>query len=238
MKEKAKAIWLWLRFIIKLIINYFKLNDDISNNNLICKNISTDIINSANINLRVIGKNNIENINTPFLLTSNHRSFFDIFLLITALDKAIPFVAAKKLYSYPILNKFIMSIGCIKVNTSITNTLELKQQLKQMTEHLKENSMILFPEGECNYLDKEIKKFKKGGFIAIENTETCIIPTYINIEEFAYIKRWCVPKGNVTVIFGEPFNPKLINDDKMNSAYLAEYAREKINKLKNNFVNN
>lgn len=234
MKEKLNIICLWLRLAIKLLINYFRLNDDISNNYSICKNISKDIIKLANINLNVIGKDNIGNVDNTFLLTSNHRSFFDIFLLIASLNKPVSFAAASKLYSFPVLNKFMMSIGCIPINTYSNNILELKEQLRQMVKHLKEHSLILFPEGECNYKNNEIKEFKKGGFITIEKTNAYIIPTYIHIKEFTHIKHWCVPKGNVTIIFGKPFNPKTLNDDKITSSFLAEYTREKVEELKIN----
>lgn len=238
MKKILKTIWLWLCLAVKLLINYFKLNDDITNNNLICKNISEEVIKSAKIKLTVIGKENIENINKPFLLISNHRSFFDIFLLIVALGKTIPFAAAKKLYSYPILNRFIKAINCIAVNPYTTDISELKQQLQQIHNHLNENSLVLFPEGECSYLDDEIKEFKKGGFFSLNKTETYLIPTYIHIEKLNKIKRWCVPTENVTIVFGKAFKANKINDKNITSAYLAEYTQQKVNDLKNNFITN
>lgn len=179
MKEKLNIIWLWLRLIIKLLTNYFKLNKDISKNNLICKNISEEIIELAGVKLTVIGKKNIEDIDKPFLVTANHRRFFDIFLLIAALGKTVSFAAAKKLYSYPILNKYIKSIDCISVNQYTTDVSELKHQLKQIHQHLNKHSLILFPEGECNYEYNQINEFKKGGFFSLNKTETYIIPTYI-----------------------------------------------------------
>lgn len=237
MKEKLNMIWLWLRLIIMLLTNYFKLNKDISKNNLICKNISEEIIELADVKLTVIGKKNIEDIDKPFLVAANHRSFFDIFLLIVALGKTIPFAAAKKLYSYPILNKYIKSIDCISVNPYTTDVSELKHQLKQIHQHLNKHSLILFPEGECNYKDNQIKEFKKGGFFSLNKTETYIIPTYIHVEKFKKIGRWCVPKDNVTIVFGESFKSNEIACDKITSAILAEYTQEKVNELKNNLVN-
>lgn len=233
MKEKLNMIWLWLRLLIKLLINYFKLNENISNNNLVCKNISEEIIELADIKLTVIGKKNIENIDKPFLIAANHRSFFDIFLLIAALGKTIPFATAKKLYSYPILNKYIKSIDCISVNPYTTDVSELKHQLKEIHKHLNKNSLILFPEGECNYEDNQIKEFKKGGFFSINKTETYIIPTYIHVEKFKRIGRWCVPEDNVIITFGELFKSNEIACDKITSAFLAKYTQEKVNELKN-----
>ena len=236
MKEKLNIICLWLRLIIKLLTNYFKLNKDISKNNLICKNISEEIIELAGVKLTVIGKKNIEDIDKPFLVTANHRSFFDIFLLIAALGKTVPFAAAKKLYSYPILNKYIKSIDCISVNQYTTDVSELKHQLKQIHQHLNKHSLILFPEGECSYEDNQIKEFKKGGFFLLNKTETYIIPTYIHVEKFKKIGRWCVPKDNVIIVFGESFKANKIACDKTTSVHLAEYTQEKVKELKDNLV--
>ena len=236
MKEKLNMIWLWLRLIIMLLTNYFKLSKDISKNNLICKHISEEIIELADVKLTVIGKKNIENIDEPFLVAANHRSFFDIFLLIVALGKTIPFAAAKKLYSYPILNKYIKSIDCISVNQYTTDVSELKHQLRQIHKHLNKHSLILFPEGECNYKDNQIKEFKKGGFFSLNKTETYVIPTYIYVEKFKKLGRWCVPKGNVIIVFGESFKSNEIACDNITSAILAEYTQEKVNELKDNLI--
>lgn len=237
MKEKWNMIWLWLRLIMKLLINYFKLNENISNNNLICKNISEEIIELAGVKLTVIGKKNVDDIDKSFLIAANHRSFFDIFLMIAALGKTIPFVAAKKLYSYPILNKYIKSIDCIPANPYTTDVSELKYQLKQIHMHLNKNSLILFPEGECNYENNQIKEFKKGGFFSINKTETYIIPTYIHVEKFKKIGRWFVPIDNVTIVFGESFKSNEITCNKITPTILAKYTQEKVSELKNHLVN-
>lgn len=237
MNEKIKDDLVRAMYYYK-IINYFKLNDNIANNNLICKNILEEVLKLAKIDLTIIGKENVENINEPFLLASNHRSFFDILLLIVALGKTIPFVTAKKLYGYPVLNRFIKAIDCIAVNPYTTDISELKQQLKQIHNHLNENNLILFPEGECGYLDNEITEFKKGGFLSLNKTKTYIIPTYIHIEKLNKIKRWCVPTGNVTIIFGKSFKSNEINDKKITSAFLSEHTWHKVNELKNCFINN
>ncbi len=238
MKGKLNILWILLCLIIKLIANYFKLNEDFFNNSLICKSISGKTIKSANINLTVIGKENVEDIDKPFLIASNHRSFFDILLLIEALGKAIPFAAAKKLYSYPILNKYIKSINCISVDPYTADVSELKHQLRQIHTHLNKYSLILFPEGECGYESSQIKEFKKGGFFSINRTETYIIPTYIHIENFKRIGRWFVPIGNVTIAFGKSFKSNQISADKITSAALAEYTQERVSELKNNLITN
>ena len=237
MQEKLNIIWLWLRLIIMLLTNYFKLNKDISKNNLICKNISEEIIKLADVKLTVLGKEKVDDIDKSFLIAANHRSFFDIFLLIAALGKTIPFVAAKKLYNYPILNKYIKSIDCIPANPYTTDVSELKYQLKQIHTHLNKNSLILFPEGECNYKNNQIKEFKKGGFFSINKTETYIIPTYIHVEKFKKIGRWFVPIDNVTIVFGESFKSSEICCNKITPAILAKYTQEKVSELKNNLVN-
>lgn len=232
MKEKLITIWLFLRFIIKLIINYFRLGSDEENNYTICKNISKEVIRLSKVNLTVIGNENINISDNSVLIVSNHRSFFDIFLLIASINENVPFVAAKKLYNYPILNKFIKSINCVLVNPYVGDISELKLQLKQIQNHLKNNSLILFPEGECSYLDGEIKEFKKGGFFSLDKTKTWIVPAYIHVKYMKKVGKWCTPTGDVTVIFGKPFKSNEIDGKKTNSSYLAKYAHDRVNELK------
>lgn len=56
------------------------------------------------------------------------------------------------------------------------------------------------------------------------------------IEKFKKIGRWCVPKDNVTIVFGESFKANKIACDKITSAHLAEYTQEKVKELKDNLV--
>lgn len=231
MNKKIKTLMLLMQLINEMFKNSFKLNNDINNNYKICQKISNKIISLSNITLNIKGKENIKN-QSPILITPNHRSFFDIFILLSSIDETISFAAAKELYSYPLLNRYIKSINCISIDRSTQDITTIKQQINNICNHLKENNLILFPEGECNYFNDEVKKFKKGGFININKTNAKIVPTYINVSEIKKIGRWVIPTGNVSVTFGEAFNPNCVENRKLKGNELANYTREKVLYLK------
>lgn len=233
MKEKLEVLKTFLLFIIELIKKYPNLNDDIENNRLVCKDISQNLLKITNINLKVLNKENIPE-EDRILVASNHQSFFDVFLLIAALDKALPFAAAKELYKYPFLGNFISSIGCIPIDRYTEDITKLKEQVNNIYQHLMKDSLILFPEGECSYEKNQIQEFKKGGFMKINLTDATVIPTYIHLSQFNNIGRWYIPTNDVIVSFGQGFKPSDISDKKVSAKQLALYTQEQVLALKRN----
>ena len=223
-----------INILISLINDFIKnekyLTDDLENNYRICQEICRNVIYSCDIPLIISGKDNIPK-NDSILITPNHTSFFDIFLLISCIDRYIPFAAARELMNYPILNKYIESIDCVLIDRYTKDLNIIKNQLQNIENAINNNGLILFPEGECSYND-EINEFKKGGFMAASKLNTIIIPTYIDINRIKKIGKWCLPKDQVTITFGEPFKPKDVFKDRINSKKLSEYTRNKVLELK------
>ncbi len=233
MKEKLEVLRALLQFVIELMKNCPKLNDDLENNRQICQQISNNLVKIANINLKTVNQGVIPK-DERILVASNHQSFFDVFLLISALDRALPFAAAQELYKYPFLGKFISSINCIPIDRYTEDITKLKEQVNQIYMHLMSDSLILFPEGECSYEKNKIQEFKKGGFMKINQTDTTIIPTYIHLTDFNHISRWFMPKNDVVVSFGTGFRPSDISDKKVSAKELASYTYEQVLTLKRN----
>ena len=231
MSEQLHAISVYLQVIKQIILKSQKLNNDYEQNCRICEEISDKIVESSKIKLDVYG---IETIpaNMPVLFVSNHRSFFDVFLLIKALEQTVPFAAAVELYKLPYLKEFMEKIKCIPIDRNAEDINTLKKQISLISEHLKHDSLIIFPEGECNYLNDDIKEFKKGGFMSINKTDTTIIPTYINIDRINRLGKWCVPVENVKIGFGGSFKPSDINEKRVTATQLAQYTQERVEGLK------
>lgn len=222
-----------LLLIFDFIKNEKYLNDDSENNYEICQNICKNVIESCNVPLIVNGYENIPK-DESVLIAANHTSFYDIFILISCIDRYMPFAAAKELMKYPILNKYIDAINCVLVDRKTEDLKLIKKQLLDMEDALKKGGLILFPEGECNYLSGEIKPFKKGGFIAASKLDTIIVPTYIKTENMKKIGKWYIPESEIKIIFGEPFRQSEIFE-KGNAKKLSEYTRDKVLELKNRF---
>lgn len=229
--DRAKSALLFSSLIGKMIINKRKLSDDIDNNYKICRDISKSIIEKSGVEFLVSGVNNIPD-NGSVLIASNHRSFFDIIVLIAAIERTMSFVVADELYNYPFLKEYIDSINCVSVDRETTDPTALKKQLSDMKNRLKDDGLILFPEGKCNYLEDEIDEFKKGGFVAARNCKSIIVPTYIDVSNVTKLGRWVVPKDKIKVTFGNSFMPTDISDKKLSSSDIANYTRYKVLELK------
>ena len=225
------TIGLLSSLIIDLKKNEKRLNDDKENNYIVCQEVCKKLIESTNVEHMVIGKENIPK-DEPILITSNHTSFYDIFLLVSIIDRYTTFAAAKELMKYPILNKYISSIDCVLIDRTTEDLKYMKEQLLKMENAIKSGGLILFPEGECSYFNGDIKEFKKGGFMAASKLDVKIVPTYINYTDIKKVGKWFIPTKEVQVKFGNSFIPSKISDKRINAKFLSEYTREKVLELK------
>lgn len=216
------------------IFNHYKkyLNDDMNNNYRICQILSEDIIRSAKINYIVEGKDNVS-LDEPFLVASNHVGFFDIAALCCAVDKPMPFAAAKELMENKIINKYIESIHSVLIDRETEDVKAMKDQLELMEKAISTTGLLLFPEGECSYGEGDIKEFKKGGFISARKNDISIVPTYIDYKKFKRIGRLIVPQEEVKVIFDKPFKPSDLSEKRKSALELAQITRKKVLDLRN-----
>lgn len=166
-------------------LNKKYLNDDIHNNCNVCRKVSENIIKDSKVDYKVIGKENILQ-DEPILVVSNHICFYDIAALYVAVNKDMPFAAAKEL---------ILSINSVLIDRNTDDLKEMKKQLEAMEKAISTTGLILFPEGECSYGIGDIKEFKKGGFIAAKKNDISIVPTYINYEKISKLGRLIAPHG-------------------------------------------
>lgn len=216
-----------------LIKNKHKLNDNFENNYSLCKKASEKAINNSKVEFLIEGVNNIPK-EGPTLIISNHRSFFDIFALVKAIDRPMSFASAIELMNYPVLNKYIKGIECVLIDRNTTDLKKMKEQLLEMEKTIIKNGLILFPEGECSYETDELKPFKKGGFMAATKNNVQIVPTYINYEAMSRVCKWMVPTAKTTIVFGKAFRPKDVFKDRLKAEEVAEYSRNKVLELKYN----
>lgn len=217
------------------IFDYYRnfISDDFVNNYRICQHLSEAIIDASKVDFKVEGMENISS-RDPLLICSNHVAFFDIAALCSAINKPMPFAAAKELVKNPIISKYIKGINSVLINRNTEDLKLMKKQLEDMENAIKNTGLILFPEGECSYGTGDIKEFKKGGFIAAKKYDTLIVPTYIDYKDYKKFGRLIVPKEEVTVKFDKPFKASEISDQKINAQTLANYTRDKVLSLKNN----
>jgi 1-acyl-sn-glycerol-3-phosphate acyltransferase len=99
----------------------------------------------------------------PYVYAANHRSQFDIFVLMAVLPGGFGWVAKKSLFEIPIFGQAMHSLGNISVDRS--NLKEAIKSLNQGASMLQKGlSLIVFPEG-TRATTRELLPFKKGVFI-------------------------------------------------------------------------
>ncbi len=113
-----------------------------------------------------------------YVFAANHRSQFDIFVLMAILPGEFGWVAKKSLFQIPIFGQAMTSLG----NVSIDRT-NLKDAIKSLNQAAAlvqgGRSLIVFPEG-TRATTRELLPFKKGVFIMALKGEQPVVPISIS----------------------------------------------------------
>jgi 1-acyl-sn-glycerol-3-phosphate acyltransferase len=114
----------------------------------------------------------------PCVFVSNHQAIFDVFLLISNIDKPFGFVAKKEIKSYPFIGFWIKSIHSVFMDRS--NIREGMKAINEGVERIREGySLIIFPEGTRS-LKSEMAPFHKGSMKLAVKAGVPIVPITLN----------------------------------------------------------
>lgn len=235
-KKVLHLVHVFLVLVFQMLKNYPRLNCDLEHNFIICKMICRKVLRSAGVQLADVQNENLPD--TSFLLVSNHRCFFDVVILLAVVDKPVRFVAAKELYHYPVLRRYLDSIQCIPIERYTKDFTKIKESIDEISRALERSNLVLFPEGECSYGEEQVGTFKKGGFMGIVRKNVWIVPCFLWIQKFENVGRWMIPTGEVKAVVGEGFYPKEAVEDsspRVQSVQLANYARKRVCELKQKY---
>ncbi len=115
----------------------------------------------------------------PCLVSPNHQSFLDVFLLVSTLRfrtfRRLFFVGASEYFETPIRRRFARLVNVVPVDPD-TNLVRAMQAGAYGLRHGK--VLVLFPEGERSP-DGTVKKFKKGAAILSHQLGVPIVPVAI-----------------------------------------------------------
>jgi 1-acyl-sn-glycerol-3-phosphate acyltransferase len=126
-----------------------------------------------------------------YIYAANHRSNFDIFLLLGYLPGPFAFVAKKSLFHIPIFGQAIHRMGCVPVDRE--NVQQAIRSLNQAAAKLKEGaSLAIYPEG-TRATTPELLPFKKGVFIMAMRGGQPVAPVAISGTLFIQ------PRGTIRV---------------------------------------
>ena len=163
--------------------------------------------------VNVIGAENIEP-GVSYVITSNHQSMYDIYVLYGWLGVDFRWVMKKELEKVPVLGLACKVIGHIYIDRSDTKSaVESINAAKEKI--VNGTSVLFFPEGTRSG-DGQVKPFKKGAFKFAIDTGLPVLPVTINGT------RSILPKGTmdlmpggVTMIIHKPVSVKGYNEENM-----------------------
>ena len=135
------------------------------------------ILKLLGIKVSVDGLENLDP-SKSFLITSNHQSYFDIFVLLAHLDLDFRFIAKRSLFKIPFLGQSMKRLGYIPIDRK-----DLRSALKSVkagAEALKnKTSILIFPEGTRSP-DGKLLSFKKGGLnMFLKQGNMTVLPVVI-----------------------------------------------------------
>ena len=206
-----RTIRIFAYFLYLMLVNLFRLSDDVDRNYIITKKISSKTLSSAGITVERIGHENIP-AEAAVVIAPNHKSLFDIMAMIHVVDRTMGVVTAKEMY-IPVLRKYIDAIKCVRMDRFINTPVDKKEVLltQQRIVELLNNGycLTIFPEGRL-IPGADLGEFKTASFKAPLKTDSLIVPAYISGSEGINKRgKWFYfPKNvHITVTFGKPIRP-------------------------------
>lgn len=142
-----------------------------------------------------------------YVFAANHRSNFDIYLLLAFLPTNFAFIAKESLFRIPVFGQAIHRMGCIPVDRE--NLQQAIRSLNRAAARVKEgNSIAIFPEG-TRTTSPQLIPFKKGVFVMALRSGQPVVPVSLNgtlyIQPRGTIK---VQPGPVQIIINPPIFPQ------------------------------
>lgn len=142
-----------------------------------------------------------------YVFAANHRSQFDIFVLLAVLPGRFLWVAKKSLFQIPIFGQALTRMGSVPIDRA--NRQEAIKSLNMAIDKIRAGaSMIVFPEG-TRADSRELLPFKKGVFIMALKAGRPVVPVAINgtraIQPRGALR---LKPGPIQVVISPPIDPR------------------------------
>ena len=140
---------------------------------------SRGILKVTGVSLSVEGLENIPK-DGPCVFVANHRSYYDIPLLLAGLEKPHGILAKEELEKIPLLNRWMKLLGCVFVKRD-----DIRASVKALNDATaiveSGRSFVIFPEG-TRYKGEEggAGEFKAGAFRIAIKTGAPVVPVAIS----------------------------------------------------------
>jgi 1-acyl-sn-glycerol-3-phosphate acyltransferase len=193
-----------------LAIPFLPLNSKGKVSYIVSKTFSKAMLTIAGVKLKISGLENIER-KEKYIFVSNHISYFDIPVLISALPNNLRFIYKKSIAYVPFFGWAVYLGGYVAVDRK--NPKSGFQAIKKAASIIKDKglSFIIFPEGTRS-IDGSTGTFKRGAFVLANEVKEKIVPvTIIGANKILPKKSFKIRSGEVKVIIEKPLEYK---DDK------------------------
>ncbi|MBS1792451.1 MAG: AMP-binding protein [Acidobacteria bacterium] len=191
--------------------------------------------------LEVQGRENLLNLERPFLICPNHQSFLDPFVLCSNYDydkfKNTFHVGASEFFE----NRFMKWVANMLQVVPVDPDVQLMKAMKAGAIGLKNGKILnIYPEGERGF-DGELHEFKKGAAILATELGLPILPVALDGLQNVWARRsWRIRPAKVRIRFGKPFYANEIVPEEMDAeqkyaavtSYLKETIADMINDLR------
>lgn len=193
--------------------------------NYIAKNMTSDILLSANKKINLINPENLAQLDGSLIL-SNHQDTMDIFSLTNINTKPVRFVAKKELFNIPVFKTYITLSGSYGIDRSDARqgVKVFKQVIDDVNNH--NANVVIFPEATRSNSDL-MSEFNSGLFNIIKRCKKPLIPVYI---DGSYDETSDV----ITMIIGEPIENDVYKN--LNGSLLKELVNDTICQLKAKYL--
>jgi 1-acyl-sn-glycerol-3-phosphate acyltransferase len=169
---------------------------------LIARIWSKSILFVSGTRVDVQGLANIDS-SKSYIYMSNHRSNFDIPVLLGCLPVQFRWLAKAELFKIPIFGRAMLGAGYVKIDRF--NRESAFKSIDEVASKMKNGvSVMIFPEGTRSE-DGNLKPFKKGGFIMAVDSGVPIVPVVLNGTRSIMAKgSWMIKPGSVTLSIQKP----------------------------------
>ena len=188
--------------VIAIIVSFFSRTGNPVH--IIARLWAKSILFVSGIKVDLKGLSNIDP-SKSYIYMSDHRSNFDIPVLLGCLPIQFRWLAKAELFKIPIFGRAMSGAGYVKIDRS--NRESAFKSIDQVAAKMKNGvSVMIFPEGTRSE-DGNVKPFKKGGFVMAVDTGAPIVPVILRGTRSIMAKgSWRINPGDVTLSIEKPID--------------------------------
>ena len=175
---------------------------------------------------RVYGRENVP-ASGPFLLVSNHQSYFDPFLCTVFIKRMLGYLARDTLFSNRFFGWLLRSVNAVPLKRGSADLGAIRIILSKLKTG---NAICLYPEA-TRTPDGKIAEFKGGIGLLCRRAEVPVVPMIIDgaFEAWPRDKKLFSFRSQISISYGEPIMPEQLKQ--LDAREIARMLTERLRKM-------